>query len=159
MPLAQTLKAFLDSNEVPYELVAHRRAPTSLRAAETAHVEADRIAKAVLLEDDDHKREYTMAVLPASRRVQLHLLSECVGRSVHLATERDAAVLFSDCEAGAIPPVGPAYGVQTVWEEELINSPELFFEAGDHEGFVHMKTEDFVRLLAECPRGHFSDQG
>ena len=28
---------------------------------------------------------------------------------MHLATEEDAAGLFADCEAGAIPPLGPAY--------------------------------------------------
>jgi len=158
MAMADVLKLYLDSNEVPYELVAHQYTPTSLRAAQNAHIEPQRIAKAVLLEDDERRRDFMIAVLPASRRVALNRVSECVGRPVHLASEEDAVVLFKDCEAGAIPALGPAYGLRTVWDDDLARAPDVYFEAGDHEGMVHMKTDDFMRLLEDCPHGHFGDR-
>jgi prolyl-tRNA editing enzyme YbaK/EbsC (Cys-tRNA(Pro) deacylase) len=29
----------------------------------------------------------------------------------------------------------------------------VYFEAGDHEHLVRMKTQDFLRLLGDCPHG------
>ena len=155
MAIAHTLKSCLDQEHVPYEVIAHRHAATSLRAAETAHVDAGCVAKAVLLEEDLEHSHYVMAVLPASHRVVLPEVARRIGRQVHLATEEDAAGLFEDCETGAIPAVGPAYGVETVVDDSLIAQPELYFEAGDHEHLVRMKTADFLRLLGDCPHGRF----
>jgi Ala-tRNA(Pro) deacylase len=155
MAIAHTLKSCLEQERVPYEVIAHRHTATSLRAAETAHIAADRLAKAVLLEEDLEHSHYVMAVLPASHRVLLAAVGRRIGRKVHLATEEDAAGLFEDCEAGAIPAVGPAYGVETVVDDSLMAQPELYFEAGDHEHLVRMKTEDFMRVLGDCPHGRF----
>jgi Ala-tRNA(Pro) deacylase len=155
MAIAHTLKSCLDHERVPYEVIAHRHTATSLRAAETAHVDAGCVAKAVLLEEDLEHSHYVMAVLPASYRLVVPEVARGIGRPVHLATEEDAAGLFGDCETGAIPAVGPAYGVETVVDDSLIAQPELYFEAGDHEHLVRMKTQDFLRLLGNCPHGRF----
>jgi Ala-tRNA(Pro) deacylase len=155
MTIAHTLKSCLDREHVPYEVIVHRHTATSLRAAETAHVDAGRVAKAVLLEEDLEHSHYVMAVLPATHRVVLPEVARRIGRQVHLATEEDAAGLFEDCETGAIPAVGPAYGVETFVDDNLIAQPELYFEAGDHEHLVRMKTADFMRLLGDCPHGRF----
>lgn len=156
MSIAHTVRMFLDDQHVSYEVVPHKHTATSLRTAETAHIEANRLAKAVLLEDDLDHSHYLMAVLPANHRLQLPEVAIAVGRPVHFATEEDAAGLFEDCETGAIPAVGTAYGLETVVEDRVLEQPDLYFEAGDHEHLVHMKTQDFVKLFAECPRGHFS---
>jgi Ala-tRNA(Pro) deacylase len=155
MAIAHTLKSCLDQERVPYELIAHRHTATSLRSAETAHIDAGDLAKAVLLEDDLEHSHYVIAVLPASYRLVLPEVALRIGRQVHLATEEDAAGLFEDCETGAIPAVGPAYGVETIVDDSLIAQPELYFEAGDHEHLVRMKTEDFMRVLGDCPHGRF----
>jgi Ala-tRNA(Pro) deacylase len=155
MAIARTLKSCLDQERVPYEVIAHRHTATSLRTAETAHIDAGRLVKAVLLEEDLEQSHYVMAVLPASHRVVLPEVARKIGRKVHLATEEDAAGLFGDCEAGAIPAVGPAYGVETVVDDSLMAQSELYFEAGDHEHLVRMKTEDFMRVLGDSPHGRF----
>jgi Ala-tRNA(Pro) deacylase len=71
MAIAHTLKSCLEHERVPYELIAHRHTATSLRSAETAHIDADDLAKAVLLEEDLEHSHYVMAVLPASYRLVL----------------------------------------------------------------------------------------
>jgi Ala-tRNA(Pro) deacylase len=156
MTIAHTLKNFLDSQQVPYELVAHRHTVTSLRSAGTAHVDPAQLAKAVLLEEDLEHSHYVVAVLPATRRLQLAEAGRNVGRKVHLATEDDAAMLFADCETGAIPALGAAYGLDTIIEDSLLAHPRVYFEAGDHEHLVHMTTKDFLRVLGDCPHGHFA---
>ena len=101
MAIAHTLKSCLDHERVPYQVIAHRHTATSLRAAETAHVDAGCMAKAVLLEEDLEHSHYVMAVLPASHRVVVPEVARRIGRQVHHATEEDAAGLFEDCETGA----------------------------------------------------------
>lgn len=156
MSIAPTVRKYLDQQQVPFEVVTHSHTGSSLRTADHAHIPAARLAKAVLLEEDREQRHFLMAIVPATHRVQLGELSRRVGRPVHLATEEAAAWLFRDCEAGAIPPVGPAYGVDTLWEDCLLDHPDLYFEAGDHEHLVHLKSDDFARLLRDCPHGMFS---
>jgi Ala-tRNA(Pro) deacylase len=157
MSIAHTVRMYLEGRGVPYEVIAHKRSATSLRAAETAHIEAERLAKAVLFEDDLEHDRYVVAVLPATQRVRVPELAIAVGRPVHVAGEEDASALFGDCEPGAIPALGPAYGVETVIEDSVLEQPDLYFEAGDHEHLVHLKTRDFAALLADCRHGRFGE--
>jgi hypothetical protein len=39
---------------------------------------------------------------------------------------------------------------------ELPPMVQVYFEAGDHEHLVRMATQDFVRVLGDCPHGHFA---
>ena len=156
MTIAHTVRNYLEQQRVPFEVVTHSHTGSSLRTADQAEISPGRLAKAVLLEDDLEHSHYLMAVVPATHRVQLGELSRRAGRPVHLATEEDAVGLFADCEAGAIPPLGPAYGVETIWEDSLMEQPDLYFEAGDHEHLVHLNSADFARLLPDCPHGPIS---
>src|SRR5258705_11222090 len=81
------------------------------KTAELAHVPGDRLAKSVILEDDDG---FVMAVLPSTCHIRLGRLSRELNRRLRLAMENELPKLFGDCELGAIPPVGPAYRGSTV---------------------------------------------
>jgi Ala-tRNA(Pro) deacylase len=156
MPIAQTVKNYLAQNQVAFDLVAHRHSSSSLDSASQAHIQPGRLAKAVLLEDELQPNRFLVAVVPASHKVQMARLARQVGRPVHLATEEDAAALFTDCEPGAIPALGTAYGLQTVVDDCLMEQPDLYFEAGDHEHLVHLDTRELFWLLSECAHGEFS---
>jgi len=52
-------------------------------------------------------------VVPASNWVEVEHLRKELNREFHLATEDELAKLFNDCEAGAVPPLGLAYGIET----------------------------------------------
>jgi len=156
MPIAPTVQSYLAANKAAFDVVAHRHSASSLASANEAHILPARLAKAVLLEDEREPNRYLMAVVPATHRVEMARLSRQVGRPVHLAAERDAASLFSDCEPGAIPALGPAYGVETMVDDCLMEQPDLYFEAGDHEHLVHMETKELFWLLSECGHGEFS---
>ena len=106
-----------------------------------------------MLEDD---AGYVMAVLPADRRVHLGALREQLGRRMGLATEQELGTMFQDCTLGAVPPVGEAYGIETVVDDELSEGGDVYFEAGDHEELVHLPREAFLLLHGQARRGHFS---
>lgn len=153
MSIANRVENYLIEHDVPYEVVAHPHASSSLETAELSHVPGGRIAKTVVLEDD---QGYLMAVVPASCRVDLGELHRQMNRNLGLATEPELSTLFSDCELGAIPPVGMAYGIETVVDDSLAEQSEIYFEAGDHECLVRVTGEGFESMMGEVQHGYFS---
>lgn len=148
MSMAFTLERYLQRAPAHFDLLSHPHSASSLQTARLSGIPGTQLAKAVMLEDGAHR--YLMAVLPASKKVEFAPICEYTGREMHLASEEEFNRVFADCENGAVPPLGKAYGMQTVWDETLLAEPDLYFEAGDHETLVHMKTSDFIRLLGDA---------
>ncbi len=153
MAIAETLRTFLAKEQVVHDVVAHPLALSSSEAAAAAHVPGDRLAKAVLLEDDEH---YLLVVVPATHRVDLGRLHQRLGMVVGLATEDEVAARFPDCDRGAIPPTGFLYGIDTIVDEVLTEQPEVWFEAGDHEELVHVAAAEFARMFSQARRMRLS---
>ena len=153
MAIAHTLESYIAERGIPYEVISHAHSHSSAQTAEFAHVPGDRLAKSVILEDDDG---YVMAVLPATCHVKLGRLSRELNRRLRLATENTLPDLFGDCEMGAIPPVGLAYGVSTIVDDDIAQQPEIYFEAGDHEKLIRMSREDFGTLMNHAGRARFA---
>jgi Ala-tRNA(Pro) deacylase len=76
--------------------------------------------------------------------------------NLSLATEDKLGRLFEDCEPGAIPPIGAAYGVPVILDESVCGATDLFFEGGDHRSLVHISSEAFQRLTKNARRARFS---
>ncbi len=153
--MSATITRFLEHRHIPYEMVEHMHTATSLQNAKAAHVDPHRVAKAVLLEGDDCMM---VAVVPADRRVHLGKLAMDSGKLLHLAQESDAGRVFEDCEPGAIPALTVAYGVEMIWDDSLLEGPDLYFESGDHKQLIHVKTEDLRPMLENMPHGMISKQ-
>jgi Ala-tRNA(Pro) deacylase len=153
MAMANMLRAYLDKHGIHYDLLPHPRTADSMRTAEVAHVPGDQVAKSVVLRDE---RGYLMVVLPATRRVALGQLHKTLDRYLGLATEQELGVLFTDCEAGAVPAVGDAYGIATMVDESLEGCPDVYIESGDHEQLLHLTGAEFAWLTHELPHGRFS---
>ncbi len=154
MTMAATLRRVLERAGVPYEVLPHPRTATSLETAEAAHIPGDRLAKSVVLEDEEGR--YVLAVIPATHRLRLGRVSRALQRRLGLATEPELAGLFRDCEPGAVPPVGEAYGLPTVVDDSLLEQPEVYIEAGDHEDVVHLSREAFQALMQHARHGEIS---
>ncbi len=153
MGIAASVREYLDEAGVRYELVHHAYSPNSRKAADAADVHPDQLAKPVLLNDE---RGFVMAIVPASRRVELPKLSQRLGRHLNLASERDVCDVFSDCRRGAVPAVGQAYGVEVIWDDCLASCADVYFEAGDHTDLVHMSGKEFTFLMSRKPHGTIS---
>jgi Ala-tRNA(Pro) deacylase len=153
MAIAPRLKWFLDARGVPYEVLQHPPSHSSHETARSARVAPRQLAKPVLLEDS---LGYVLAVVPASHRIDLRRLGTQLHRELELASESEVAALFPDCDRGAMPPVGSAYRLATVYDDALAELEEVWFEAGDHQDVVHMKASTFLALLAGSLHGRFS---
>ena len=103
------------------------------------------LAKTVIVKIDD---ELAMAVLPASRRVNLQHLQEAIGADeVTLSSEAEFNELFPDCEVGAMPPFGNLYNMGVYVAEQLTEDDEIAFNAGSHSELVKMSYKDFANLV------------
>jgi Ala-tRNA(Pro) deacylase len=153
MPAAQTVVNYLQTHQIPYTILPHRRTVSSRETAEAAHVSVEQLAKAVIFWDP---AGYLMAVVPGDRHVGVDTLSGRVGRKLMLADESRIAPVFRDCDPGAIPPLGPAYGMETIIDDSLVGLPEIYFEAGDHEDLIRVDGEQFLRMLNPAQHGQFS---
>ncbi len=155
MAIAATVQRFLEENSVGYDLVPHAHSGSSHETAEAAHVREDHIAKAVMVRDT---AGYAMVVVPGSNWVDVEHLRKELNRELHLANEEEFADLFGDCEVGAVPPLGVAYGIETFLDQALLSLANVYFEAGDHEHLVHTTGDGFRSLLAGVRHGYFSHE-
>ena len=78
------------------------------------------------------------------------------GRRLGLAAEAEIGEIFTDCDLGAVPPVGEAYGVEVMLEESLSGLPDVYFEGGDHKTLIHATGDAFETMMKDARRGRFS---
>jgi Ala-tRNA(Pro) deacylase len=152
MTVSPTLQKYLDQS-VTYDLIPHAPTMSSNRTAEACHVPGEVLAKAVVLRRDGG---YMMAVLPASHHLHLSALKSQLGHHVDLASEKEIAELFIDCDIGAIPPIGECYGLDVIVDDSIDARRDIYMEGGDHATLIRMKGEQFARLTANAWHGHFS---
>ena len=153
MGMSITVREYLDSLGMQYELVGHPRTLCSSETVEAAHIPAGKLAKSVVVEDD---YECIVVVIPASHYVEFSTLDEVLGRHFYLASEEELIDLFSDCERGAVPAAAQAYGMKVLVDEQLLECEDVYFEAGDHRQLVHMTGEEFSDLMALAGHAQFS---
>jgi Ala-tRNA(Pro) deacylase len=156
MSTANAIRRFLEDHHVRSETMPHAHTATALASARVAQVDAESMAKAVMVGDD---QGLLMAVVPASHYVEMRELRRQTGRPLHLVPEREFAGRFPDCELGAIPPFGEAYGMPMIWDDCLAEKSDIYFEAGDHESLMHLSARDFVDLVRSSSHGCISIDG
>lgn len=155
MPVKK-LKEFLDQNHIKYVTMIHSPAYTAQEIAASAHIPGRELAKTVMIKMNG---EMAMAVLPASKKVDLEKLKELTGaESVELATEHEFLNTFPGCELGAMPPFGNLYGIKVFVSKSLTENENIAFNAGSHSELMRLAYTDFERLVK--PRVlEFSIQG
>jgi Ala-tRNA(Pro) deacylase len=152
MAMSITLQEFLSQHNASYDLIPHPHTGSSMETAEEAHVPGMQLAKAVIIRDDGR---YLMVVVPSAEHVDMGLLRRQFGHDVVMASEAELTDLFPDCETGAVPPLGLAWGVDTFVDESLLAGTEVYFESGDHESVVRVSGDQFEKLLENAERGYF----
>jgi Ala-tRNA(Pro) deacylase len=144
VPLPSWIVELLKREKVPYTCFSHVPAYTAQEKAAVSHIHQRCWAKVVICIADDQP---VQAVLPAHHMVdleQLRLLANAM--ALRLALEEEIATLHPECEVGAMPPFGAAYGHQVFVERSLVGEPEMVFNAGTHTEAICMHYGDFADL-------------
>jgi len=141
--VAARIEQALTNADVAYELRGHIETDSLEEAARACGVSPARLVRAVLLKDG---RGLLLAVLPLSHLIDFRALEQALGRRTVPARPEEAAAVFPDCEPGTVPPLGAAYGIETVLDPSVYEPEELCFEPGARGTLVQVRRSGFRRL-------------
>jgi Ala-tRNA(Pro) deacylase len=153
MKALHRMERFLDEHLIPFDIVAHPHSQTSVETARAAGVPPGRVAKGVLLNGMDCQ---LVAMIPADEEVHLGKLGMDHGMEFSLADEASVSRLFGECEPGVVPGLPNAWGVEMVWDDDLLAQPDIYLEGGDHERLLHIETRYLREAFGDAPHCHFS---
>lgn len=139
------LQQYLEQNKTPYEVILHEEVYTAQELAQALHIPGGELVKVVIVKADG---TYRMAVLPASRRIDLEALKKYWNAgAVAIASEQEFKNLFPEAEIGAMPPFGNLYNIEVWVDTSLTTDEHITFNAGTHYKAVRMHYRDFERLV------------
>jgi Ala-tRNA(Pro) deacylase len=145
MPVPVAVQTFLADSGQPYEAFHHPRAFTAQEEAAVTHTPGRQWAKTVVCLLDD---EPVLAVVPADRVVDIERLRQVAGaKTGRLASEREFAWMYPDCEVGAMPPFGPLYHQRVFVDRALSRMPDVLFNAGTHVDGVKTSFRSFCEMV------------
>ena len=123
-----------------FEVIPHRQAYTSIDEARALGIEVGEVLKTLALRTGSG---YVLMVIPASRRLDLHLAREALGDSrARLASEEELGRDFPDYELGALPPLGALLHAQVHVDPEVLGHDSVTFAAGTQTESVKMQTQE-----------------
>ncbi len=150
MAMSARVREYLDAQHIPYQLVHHQYRETAQGCADAAHIPPGRLGKAVLLKDE---QGFLMAVVPSNKSVDINTLNMHTNRFLMTASQSEVRSQFDDCVNGAVPGIGQAYDLRVIWDDSIVQQPDCYLEAGDHEQFIYLARKDFQTLMQDRDHG------
>ena len=141
----EDLTRVLDEAGVRYELLSHARTESAVAEAEALGLAPVDVAKTLVVTTPEG---YVRAVLPASKRIDLHKLREVTGggkKDVHLASEEDLAREYPEFDLGAVPPIGGRRDLVVI-DRRVAERDSIVLEAGSHEHSLRIPAADLLRI-------------
>ena len=85
---------------------------------------------------------------PACCKVDLEMLRCQLGAGeLHLASEKEMAQLFPECQLGAEPPFENIFGMATIMDKNLAPDRYIVFQAGKHDQAIRLNMQDYNKLV------------
>ena len=156
MTISTRLDSYLTTHNIPYQVIEHDHSASSVGSAIMSKMPLNQIAKAVILKD--HEDRKLMAVLLAKNKICLSTVNENLMGSYQLLKEKEVYQMFSDCEHGAIPPVGDAFNIHMICDEVLDQLDYIYIEAGDHRKLLRISHDDYKKMAANSKHLRFSSE-
>jgi Ala-tRNA(Pro) deacylase len=142
-----------------FELLPHRQAYTSTDEARALGIDAGEVLKTLAVRTGPG---YALLVIPASRRLDLHLVCDALGDNhARLASEEELSRDFAGYQLGALPPLGTLLGSELYVDPEVLGHDTVVFAAGSQTESVRMRTQELfgseqittVPLVKQADRG------
>lgn len=156
MSISTRLDTYLTTHNIPYQVIEHEHSASSVDSATMAKVPLSQLAKAVMLQD--HEGRKLMAVLPAKNKISFSAINDNLMGTYQLLKEQEVYSMFSDCEHGAIPPVGGAFNVHMICDEVLDQLDFIYIEAGDHRKLLRITHDNYKKIAANSKQLRFSSE-
>lgn len=135
---------WLARHDVEYEVHPHTQAFTALGVAEAEGVDPHTVAKVVAVTTPDGHR--ALMVLETTDRLDLRKAARVLrADSVRLLTEPELGTLAPTCEIGAMPAIGPLFGVDMLADHAVHDDRDISFNAGSHRCSVRVERAGWER--------------
>jgi Ala-tRNA(Pro) deacylase len=130
----------LERRGCAFEVVSHRQTYTSIDEARALGIDAGEVLKTLAVRTGPG---YALMVIPAARRLDLHLVREAVGDNhARLATEEELRRDFPAYDLGALPPLEELLGGQLYVDPEVMGHQTVAFAAGTQTESVKVRTAE-----------------
>ena len=139
-----------------FEVVHHARAVDGVQEAIALGLAPADVLKAVVLESHGAP---ALAVVPANRRLDMHLVRSALGDPhARLASEDEIEQELPGCQLGAVPALGSVLHTPVYVDPEVLRHPVVAFAAGTQTESVKGPTDELflgefvtVTPIAESP--------
>ena len=145
MGLAPTISSYLCDHQISYQVINHPPSNNALDTAHSAQIEPSLLAKAVVMERSNG--ELVMILACGDKHIHLRELNKRISPPLKFVSEAELSDYFQDCDTGAIPGFGDAYGISTLVDADLLKAPEVYLEAGDHRELILLSRSQFQYLM------------
>jgi Ala-tRNA(Pro) deacylase len=136
------LTEHLEQQGNAFELLPHRQAYTATEEARALGIDTADVLKTLAVCTGPG---YVLAVIPASRRLDLHLVRDALGdHQARLASEEELARDFPGYQLGALPPLGTLLGSQAFIDPEVLEHDLVVFAAGTQTESVRIRTRELL---------------
>jgi Ala-tRNA(Pro) deacylase len=130
----------LEQRGSAFALLPHRQTYTATDEARALGIDAGEVLKTLAVRTGPG---YVLAVIPASCRLDLHLVREALGdHQARLASEEELGRDFPGYQLGALPPLGALLGSQVFLDPEVLNHDMVVFAAGTQTESVRIQTRE-----------------
>jgi Ala-tRNA(Pro) deacylase len=138
------LLEWLASHDVEYEVHSHSPTFTARATAKADGIDPRTFAKVVGVSTQDGRR--ILVVLDAIDHLDLHKARRVIETDdVRLLSEGELAALAPECQAGAMPAVGPLFGLATYADYAIRDDADISFNAGSHSFSVRVDRAGWER--------------
>jgi len=146
-----TVRRYLDKQDVRYATTVFDGSMDELFNKGNDKVNPSQIARAIVLKDF---HGMLMAVLPGPNLLNIDALNRQLHRNLRVAENEDFQTIFADCAPGVLPPLGEAYGFETVVDDGLLDQDLIYFVSGNNNELVRISGYDFQLLHSNAWYGN-----
>ena len=141
------IKSFLEEHQINYQQITHKPAASAEEYHQILGTRYEQQAKALLIRyKKPGDKGFVVVTLPAQKRANLEQIKEILqAKSVRLA-ERTQMETVTGCNFGELPPLGKIFGLQLVMDQELLQEPKIYFNAGKLDLSIIMSPEELQRI-------------
>jgi HD-like signal output (HDOD) protein/prolyl-tRNA editing enzyme YbaK/EbsC (Cys-tRNA(Pro) deacylase) len=143
MWVVEAIKQYLEKENINYDVVELPPFLNLEEAETTTDLPAHSIVQAILLKD---QYGLIMVVIPASCSINNRTLSKLFSRKFEEISYDEQKRLFKGWDPQFTPPLGNAYGIKTVIDENIISLEHVYIGAGDNTHLLKLDIKNFHQL-------------
>ncbi len=142
----EKIVSFLKEKKASFEVLEHEPVFTSAHAAIECGTALSAGVKAMVLQSN-HGR-FFLFCLPADKKIDLEKATVITNELRLFLAQSSEVLRVTGCEVGSVSPFsGALSGLQTFFDQSILDNEIVVFNAGLHSCSVRMKSVDLKKLL------------